>query len=120
MRLVNVFIQPIIKEALNRKQTMVMNEADEPLLDHLVKATNGEAHTFSQCLLSFILLLTDPVVIKEWLCLTYPNISSNSAAALTFVAYFLAIYPKILLRGWEEVLDKIGPFLARIMLASRT
>jgi cytochrome P450 len=33
----------------------------------------------------------------------------TTAAALTFVVYFLAIYPKILLRVRKEILDKVGP-----------
>jgi hypothetical protein len=45
MRLVNAFVEPIIKEALERKQRVV-NEDDETLLDHLVKATDGKAYTF--------------------------------------------------------------------------
>jgi hypothetical protein len=33
----------------------------------------------------------------------------STAATLTFVAYFLAIHPKILLRVRQEILDKVGP-----------
>jgi hypothetical protein len=75
MQLVNAFIEPIIKEALDRKQKMVVNEADETLLDHLVLATDGEAHTFLQYLLSFILLLVDPIVIKDEMRVATFNIS---------------------------------------------
>jgi hypothetical protein len=56
MRLVNAFIEPIIKEALERKQRMAVSEDDETLLDHLVKATDGEVFTVSR----YVLLLINP------------------------------------------------------------
>ncbi|KAG9217633.1 hypothetical protein CCMSSC00406_0003678 [Pleurotus cornucopiae] len=110
MRVVNAFIDPIIQEALRKKRTKDTEkgifggqtikpeedansaevEDDVTLLDHLVKFTS------------------DPVVLKDETLNIMLAGRDTTAATLTVLVYFLAMYPEVLKRLRTEVLSKVG------------
>ncbi|KAH9950984.1 cytochrome P450 [Amylocystis lapponica] len=101
MRTVDAFIDPIIADALAKKDARVYEgeekaveeqHDDETLLDHLVRYT------------------TDPVVLHDEVLNILIAGRDTTAATLTFLVYFLCIYPDILRRLRAEVLDKVGSF----------
>ncbi|KAH7904253.1 cytochrome P450 [Hygrophoropsis aurantiaca] len=96
------FIDPILKEALQKKKDtkkLAGNNADakerevnegETLLDHLVNYTE------------------DPVVIRDEILNIMIAGRDTTAGTLTFIVYMLSQHPKVLLRLREEILNKIG------------
>ncbi|KAL0953038.1 hypothetical protein HGRIS_007240 [Hohenbuehelia grisea] len=106
MKVVNAFVDPIVKEAIERRRiidaTVKADGAqvekasvsgvsdDENLLDHLVKLTS------------------DPRILKDEALNIMLAGRDTTAATLTFVIYFLAMYPGVLRRLREEVLVKVG------------
>ncbi|KIL58254.1 hypothetical protein M378DRAFT_170840 [Amanita muscaria Koide BX008] len=103
MKIVDGYIQPIIKEALAKKRAEKMDEKGregtsdhleegETLLDHLVQVTE------------------DSKVIKdETLNIMIALISRDTTAGtLTFVLYLLATHPAVMARLRQEILEKVG------------
>ncbi|KAE9407488.1 cytochrome P450 [Gymnopus androsaceus JB14] len=102
MKVLNAFIQPIINEAVAKRNNMKKSglvgvekkaeevEEDETMLDHLVKLTD------------------DPVVLKDATLNIMIAGRDTTAATLTFVIYFLSMYPDVMDRLRKEVLDKVG------------
>ncbi|KAF9481093.1 cytochrome P450 [Pholiota conissans] len=96
MQVVNSYIEPIVKEALRKKrQSPKAMEAaieadDATLLDHLVNVTD------------------DPVVLKDEILNIMIAGRDTTAATLTFIFYFLAIYPDVCARLREEIISKVG------------
>ncbi|KIL67115.1 hypothetical protein M378DRAFT_160099 [Amanita muscaria Koide BX008] len=93
MKIVDGYIQPIIKEALAKKRAEKMDEKEregtsdhleegETLLDHLVQVTQ------------------DLRVIKDE--------TDTTASTLTFVIYLLATHPAVMDRLRQEILEKVG------------
>ncbi|KAF8883906.1 CYP63 cytochrome P450 monooxygenase-like protein [Gymnopilus junonius] len=99
MQVVNDYIQPIVQEALAKKRVDVHvdgqekvegGEGSETLLDHLVGVTS------------------DPVVLKDEILNIMIAGRDTTASTLTFIIYFLSIYPEVLSRLREEIISKVG------------
>ncbi|KAJ3878017.1 cytochrome P450 monooxygenase pc-1 [Lentinula edodes] len=101
MKVINAFIQPIVDEAVakmrSQKELGQMSglaadiDDNETLLDHLVKQTE------------------DPVVLKDETLNILIAGRDTTAATLTFVIYFLSMYPETMDRLRKEILEKVGP-----------
>lgn len=97
MNVVNAFLDPIMKDAVEKHQSMPPGPKkddvrdDETLLDHLVKLTN------------------DRTVLKDEILNILIAGRDTTAATLTFVVYLLSTNPDVLARLREEVLSKVGP-----------
>ncbi|KZP21731.1 cytochrome P450 [Athelia psychrophila] len=97
MKVVNEFLDPILKEAVDKQKTLPIGFEDkeavgeaETLLDHLVKLT------------------TDRTVLKDEILNILIAGRDTTAATLTFTVYLLATNPAALTRLREEVLTKVG------------
>ncbi|KAF9526181.1 cytochrome P450 monooxygenase pc-1 [Crepidotus variabilis] len=96
MKIVKAYIEPIVNEALERKRSTDPEanskggEDDETLLDHLVRVTD------------------DPTVLKDEILNIMIAGRDTTASTLTFVIYFLAMYPQVFERLRQEILDKVG------------
>ncbi|TFK37275.1 cytochrome P450 monooxygenase pc-3 [Crucibulum laeve] len=99
MKVVNSYIDPIIRDAIQKKQHSPPKEKsveseigeDETLLDHLIEITS------------------DPRVLKDEVLNIMIAGRDTTAATLTFIFYFLSLYPDITVRLREEILAKVGP-----------
>ncbi|KAJ3824548.1 cytochrome P450 monooxygenase pc-1 [Lentinula raphanica] len=101
MKIINAFIQPIVNEAVaklknqerlgEKKGPVEEIDENETLLDHLVKQTD------------------DPVILKDETLNILIAGRDTTAATLTFVVYFLSMYPKTMQRLRDEILEKVGP-----------
>ncbi|PPR04351.1 hypothetical protein CVT24_013203 [Panaeolus cyanescens] len=97
MKVVNAYIEPIVQAALAKRRSMSPEEKektevsdDDTLLDHLVRMTE------------------DPVVLKDEILNIMIAGRDTTAATLTYIIYFLAIYPDVLTRLREEIISKVG------------
>ncbi|OSX56951.1 hypothetical protein POSPLADRAFT_1067971 [Postia placenta MAD-698-R-SB12] len=103
MRIIDEYLDPILKDALRRKEDMAnigagihddkeSSDTDgETLLDHLVRLTS------------------DPVVLHDEVLNILIAGRDTTAGTLTFVVYFLCMYPDVFNRLRAEVLEKVGP-----------
>ncbi|KAJ8697745.1 Protein kinase alk2, variant 2 [Pleurotus ostreatus] len=101
MKVVKRFIEPILKEAVERKKAMgdieKNNAADrevkegETLLDHLVNYTDDRK-----------------VLLDEILNIMIAG-RDTTANSITFTLYLLAQHPDVLQRLREEIISKLGP-----------
>ncbi|KAK7049282.1 hypothetical protein VNI00_005883 [Paramarasmius palmivorus] len=99
MNIVNSFIEPIIAEALEKKRaagrpSKIAKEEvgdDETMLDHLVDLTD------------------DPNVLRDAILNIMVAGRDTTTGTLTFIIYFLSMYPRVAARLREEVLSKVGP-----------
>ncbi|KAF9459406.1 CYP63 cytochrome P450 monooxygenase-like protein [Collybia nuda] len=103
MKIVNAYLAPIIKEAIAKKEAAPKREESEKgekvvedgetLIDHLVN------------------LSSDPIVLRDETMNIMIGTSGRdtTAAALTFVIYFLSMYPEVNVRLRQEILEKVGP-----------
>ncbi|OCH92180.1 cytochrome P450 [Obba rivulosa] len=98
MRVVDNFLEPVLKEALTKKERRIREETkekdeteDETLLDHLVKFTS------------------DPVVLHDETLNILIAGRDTTASTLTFAVYLLTQHPEVLRRLRQEVLSKVGP-----------
>ncbi|KAF7421181.1 hypothetical protein PC9H_011701 [Pleurotus ostreatus] len=102
MKIVDAFINPIIEEAIRKKDAKhstdmekEANPADvdegETLLDHLVKFTS------------------DPVLLKDETLNIMLAGRDTTAGTLTIICYFLSVYPAVAKRLREEILSHVGP-----------
>ncbi|PFH46977.1 hypothetical protein AMATHDRAFT_198725 [Amanita thiersii Skay4041] len=103
MKVVDGYIEPIIKEAVEKKKARVAageieteKKRDElaegeTLLDHLVQVTD------------------DPKVLKDETLNIMIAGRDTTASTLTFVVYLLARYPHVAERLRNEVMEKVGP-----------
>ncbi|KAG2011341.1 cytochrome p450 [Coprinopsis cinerea AmutBmut pab1-1] len=105
MAVVNRFVEPIINEAIRkRKEKEVLYgdsekangqkadiDADETLLDHLVRSTS------------------DPRILKDETLNILLAGRDTVSATLTFTIYLLSLHPHVLERVREEVLNRVGP-----------
>nr|BAL14713.1 cytochrom P450 [Phlebia brevispora] len=102
MRVVDAFVAPILKQALERakiaKESGLVGGSkadeikdDECLLDHLVRHT------------------TDPVILHDEVLNIMLAGRDTTAGMMTVTVYFLSQYPNVLKRLREEILEKVGP-----------
>ncbi|KAF5378580.1 hypothetical protein D9615_007123 [Tricholomella constricta] len=100
MKVVNAYLDPIIQEAIAKKDAAPKSEEvkaeshvedGKTLMDHLVSLTS------------------DPVILKDETLNIMIAGRDTTAATLTFIIYFLAMYPAVLVRLREEILAKVGP-----------
>ncbi|KAK0200571.1 cytochrome P450, partial [Desarmillaria ectypa] len=99
MKVVHGFVDPIIEAALQKQKTSGsarkkdLNEIgdDETLLDHLVSMTS------------------DLVVIRDETLNILLAARDTTAATLTFIIYFLSMYPETCSRLREEIMNRVGP-----------
>ncbi|KAF8055213.1 cytochrome P450 monooxygenase pc-1 [Lyophyllum atratum] len=99
MKIVNAYLDPIIQEAIVKKDAAPQSEKKleshvedgETLIDHLVS------------------LSSDPVVLKDETLNIMIAGRDTTAATLTFIIYFLAMYPAVNARLREEILAQVGP-----------
>ncbi|KAG2029801.1 cytochrome P450, partial [Suillus americanus] len=97
-----VFIDPILKEALEKNKMLKENTNEKAntknrdikegktLLDHLVNYTE------------------DPIVIRDEILNIMIARRDTTAATLTYVIYMLIQHPDVLCHLWEEILSKVG------------
>lgn len=96
MRIVNSFIDPLLKEAIAKKQSHANEEKDvdnddTTLLDHLVQMT------------------TDPVVLRDEILNILIAGRDTTAGTLTVAMYLLSTHPHVMTRLREEVMTQVGP-----------
>ncbi|KAF9025789.1 cytochrome P450 monooxygenase pc-3 [Hymenopellis radicata] len=97
MKVIRNFIEPIIASALEKKLDVDSDKKareigdDDTLLDHLVDVTS------------------DPTVIRDETLNILLAARDTTGITLTLVMYFLSMYPAIMARLREEILDKVGP-----------
>ncbi|KAI0772047.1 cytochrome P450 monooxygenase pc-3 [Trametes elegans] len=100
MDVVNAFIEPILREALRKKEERLQNKEslddkesqdDETLLDQLVKQTS------------------DPAILHDETLNILLAGRDTTAAALTFGVYLLSQHPHVLKRLRAEILEHVGP-----------
>lgn len=95
MKVVNAFIEPIIADAVAKKndawREKVSEEGKKTLLDHLVQVTS------------------DPKILKDETLNIMLAGRDTTAATLTFVVYILSQYPHVMDRLRQEVLTHVGP-----------
>ncbi|TFK26990.1 cytochrome P450 monooxygenase pc-1 [Coprinopsis marcescibilis] len=100
MKIVNAYIEPIVKEAILRKQ-------NAPPLDDKEK----EEAVKGQSLIDHLIdLTTDPVVLRdETLNELILAGRDTTASTLTFCMYLLSQHPHVYERLRKEILDRVGP-----------
>ncbi|CDO71398.1 hypothetical protein BN946_scf184908.g156 [Trametes cinnabarina] len=103
MAVVDAFIEPILQEALRKKEERVKHQNDldekesqdeETLLDHLVKQTSDRA-----------ILHDEGGRWSRWI----RRHTYRTAAALTFGVYLLSQHPAVLKRLRDEIIEHVGP-----------
>ncbi|RXW22105.1 hypothetical protein EST38_g3734 [Candolleomyces aberdarensis] len=100
MKIVNAYIEPVIKEAVERKR-------NSPPQDKNVDDKEAEKEG---CLLDHLLdVTTDPVVLRDETLNIMIAGRDTTAATLTFVIYLLSQHPDVLQRLRAEILEKVGP-----------
>ncbi|KIL67120.1 hypothetical protein M378DRAFT_23065 [Amanita muscaria Koide BX008] len=103
MKIVDGFIQPIVKEALAKKRAGKLNEKkrEEEASDHLEE---GET------LLDHLVQVTEDLqVIKDEILNIMIAGRDTTAGTLTFIVYLLAMHPPVMARLRQEILEKVGP-----------
>ncbi|KAJ2929607.1 hypothetical protein H1R20_g7493, partial [Candolleomyces eurysporus] len=100
MKIVNAYIEPVIKEAVERKQNAPPQE----------KNVDDKEAEKEGCLLDHLLDVTmDPVVLRDETLNIMIAGRDTTAATLTFVIYLLSQHPDVLQRLRAEILEKVGP-----------
>ncbi|KAL4249120.1 cytochrome P450 family protein [Abortiporus biennis] len=97
MKVVNAYIEPILRQALERSAVSTTDEKDidkvgeeETLLDYLVKHTK------------------DPLVLRDETLNILVAGRDTTASTLTFIIYFLSTHPEVMTRLRQEILDRVG------------
>ncbi|KAI0796905.1 cytochrome P450 [Abortiporus biennis] len=97
MKVVNAYIEPILRQALERSAVSTTDEKDiskvgeeETLLDYLVKHTK------------------DPLVLRDETLNILVAGRDTTASTLTFIVYFLSTHPEVMTRLRQEILDRVG------------
>ncbi|KDQ49955.1 hypothetical protein JAAARDRAFT_142639 [Jaapia argillacea MUCL 33604] len=102
MAVVNGYIEPILREALEKRRDRGMDgkegneeevEEGETLLEHLVKFTSS----------------THPVVLRDQILNIMIAGRDTTAVTLTCAIYLLAMHPLVLTKLRSEILDYVGP-----------
>ncbi|KAH6893965.1 cytochrome P450 monooxygenase pc-1 [Coprinopsis sp. MPI-PUGE-AT-0042] len=99
MKIVNAYMEPIIKDAVERKRLALPEEKSDDkelkegqtLLDHLMTVTQ------------------DPIVLRDEILNIMIAGRDTTAATLTFAIYLLARHPEVMKRLRAEVLERVGP-----------
>jgi len=93
MKVLYAFVDPIVEKALQNKRTrsaVAADEKEDTLLTHLVEQTD------------------DATIIRSELLNILIASRDTTAATLTFVTYALAMYPDVLRKLRQEILDIVG------------
>ncbi|EPQ55554.1 cytochrome P450 monooxygenase pc-2 [Gloeophyllum trabeum ATCC 11539] len=102
MKVVSGYIDRILEEALAKtKAALPLDTVDAKVDD---EAEDGE--TLLEHLIKFT---SDRKILKDETLNILLAGRDTTAATLTFVIYFLAMYPNVMARLRSEVLDKVGP-----------
>ncbi|KAI9066444.1 cytochrome P450 monooxygenase pc-3 [Trametes sanguinea] len=110
MAVVDAFIEPILQDALRKKQERAQNEKnldekdsqdEDTLLDHLVKQTSGKYPLWRP-------RIDRAILHDETLNILLAG-RDTTAAALTFGVYLLCQHPAVLKRLREEIFEHVGP-----------
>ncbi|KAG1903101.1 cytochrome P450 [Suillus fuscotomentosus] len=112
MKVVDEFLDPILKAALTRHSTAAKLDAnetveDQTFLDHLIKLTSGEMTRYLGISVVEI-FLSDFKVIKDETLNILLAARDTTASTLTSAIYLLAMHPEILSRLREEIISKVG------------
>ncbi|RDB18325.1 hypothetical protein Hypma_000510 [Hypsizygus marmoreus] len=102
MKIVNAYLDPIIQEAIEKQKAAAKTEQFEKKAESNV--TDGET-----LIDHLVRLSSDPVVLRDETLNIMIAGRDTTAATLTFIVYFLAMYPAVFKRLREEILDKVGP-----------
>ncbi|KAG1738016.1 cytochrome P450 [Suillus lakei] len=112
MKVVNAFLDPILKDALEKHSTAVeldRNEIadDQTLVDHLVNLTSGEIACHHRNSV-FEIFFSDFKIIKDETLNILLAGRDTTASTLTSAIYLLAMHPEFLTRLREEIISKVG------------
>ncbi|KAG2014257.1 cytochrome p450 [Coprinopsis cinerea AmutBmut pab1-1] len=94
MKVVQGYIDPIVKEAIRRKREskgVEVDRDDETFLENLVNSTE------------------DPAMLRDAIMNMLVAGRDTTACALTFIVYMLSEHPRALERLRDEILSKLGP-----------
>ncbi|KDQ19556.1 hypothetical protein BOTBODRAFT_636486 [Botryobasidium botryosum FD-172 SS1] len=117
MKVCYELLDPIVEKALKEKGAKtgidVAVDATEEgtLLAHLVQQTDGRSPplAFSRTALQTHINLIDAAIIRSELLNILIAGRDTTAATLTFATYALAMYPDVLGKLRQEILDTVGP-----------
>ncbi|KAG2143714.1 cytochrome P450 [Suillus clintonianus] len=111
MKVVNAFLDPILKDALEKHSTAVdldRNDNDQTLVDHLVNLTSGETARYYG--ISVVeMFFSDFKIIKDETLNILLAGRDTTASTLTSAIYLLTMHPAFLARLREEIISKVGP-----------
>ncbi|KAG8734304.1 hypothetical protein FRC12_018563, partial [Ceratobasidium sp. 428] len=102
MRVINAFVQPILREKLEEKRRMGGKNKSEKVEDGL----EGGSDTLLDHLVQFT---DDERIIKDEIINILVAGRDTTAATLTFAVYLLATNPEVLAKLRAEVLARVGP-----------
>ncbi|KAJ6469140.1 cytochrome P450 [Mycena vitilis] len=94
MRVVDAYLEPIIAAAVARKEALKAEGA-----------AKGEPETLLDELLN---LTSDPKVLKDEMLNILLAGRDTTMSVLTFVVYFLSMYPSVFTRLRAEILERVG------------
>ncbi|KAJ7841875.1 cytochrome P450 monooxygenase pc-1 [Mycena olivaceomarginata] len=94
MRVVDAYLEPIIAEAVARKSALEVNGMPK-----------GEPETLLDELLN---LTSDPKVLKDEMLNILLAGRDTTMSVLTFVIYFLSMYPAVFTRLRAEIVERVG------------
>ncbi|OJA07921.1 hypothetical protein AZE42_03680 [Rhizopogon vesiculosus] len=98
------FINPILKEALDKKQMLKETET----IDEKAEAKDREVKEGETLLDHLVNYTEDPIVIRDEILNIMIAGRDTTAATLTFVICMLSQHPDVLRRLREEILNKVG------------
>ncbi|KAF8060191.1 cytochrome P450 monooxygenase pc-1 [Lyophyllum atratum] len=100
MKIVNAYLDPIVQEAIKKKNA-APESAEEKSSTHVEDGDSLLDHLVS--------LSSDPVVLKDETLNIMIAGRDTTAATLTYIMYFLSMYPAVNERLREEILANVGP-----------
>ncbi|OAX41096.1 cytochrome P450 [Rhizopogon vinicolor AM-OR11-026] len=98
------FINPILKEALDKKQMLKETET----IDERAEAKDREVKEGETLLDHLVNYTEDPIVIRDEILNIMIAGRDTTASTLTFVICMLSQHPDVLYRLREEILNKVG------------
>ncbi|KAG2006335.1 cytochrome P450 [Coprinopsis cinerea AmutBmut pab1-1] len=100
MKVVNAYIEPIVKDAIERKKNALPEE----------KSGDEKEIQEGQTLLDYLVNVTqDPTILRDEILNIMIAGRDTTAATLTFCIYLLSQHPDVFQRLRTEVLEKVGP-----------
>ncbi|KAG0701642.1 cytochrome P450 [Suillus ampliporus] len=112
MKVVDAFLDPVLKDALEKKLTTPELDRtefldDQTLVDHLVNLTSGEMICNYGISVGEIFFPDFKVIKDETLNILLAG-RDTTASTLTSAIYLLAMHPEFLTRLREEIISKVG------------